>query len=60
LGTKGSNNGGVHLVDPTSLIVKQQKKVEDCKIEIIILLDESLGCVRRKYILIDFYPIILK
>jgi hypothetical protein len=60
LGTKRSNNGGVHLVDATSLIVKRLKKVEACKIEMTILLGECLGCVRIKYILIDFYPIILK
>jgi hypothetical protein len=59
-GTKWSNNGGVHLVDPTSLIVKQLKTIEACKIDLTILLDECLGCVRRIYILIDFSPIFLK
>jgi hypothetical protein len=40
---------GVHLVNVTSTIVKQQKEIEACKMELTILLDECLRYV-RKYI----------
>jgi hypothetical protein len=47
-------------LDLTSLIVKWLKKVKTCKIIMILLLNERLGYVVRKDLLIDLTPIILK
>jgi hypothetical protein len=53
--------GGVHLAYLTSLIVKPLKEViEACKIETSILYNECLKYARRKYLLIDLTPIIIK
>jgi hypothetical protein len=47
-------------LDLTSLIVKWLKKVKTCNIIMILLLNERLGYIARKDLLIDLTPIILK
>ncbi len=50
----------VHLVYLTLIAVRWLKEVKVCEIEMLILLYERLGYVRRKYFLVDQTPIILK
>ncbi len=52
--------GEVFLIELTSLIMKQLIEVEICKIVSIFFLDERLGYVTRKVLLIDPTSIILK
>jgi hypothetical protein len=52
--------GAIHLVYLTSIIAKWLKEVKMCEIEMLIFLYECLGYVRRKYLLVDQTPTILK